>query len=54
VSLSNKCKDGGVAPLHLMETYSGCVGIAPVIPTLDSVCSWHYLMFGLNWSELSP
>jgi len=39
LSLSNECKDGGVAPLYLMETYRGCVGIAPVIRTLDSVWS---------------
>jgi hypothetical protein len=39
VSLSNECKDGGVAPVHHMETYRGCVGIAPLLLTLDSVWS---------------
>jgi hypothetical protein len=34
MSLSNVCKEGGVAPLHLMQKYRGCVGIAPLIRAL--------------------
>ena len=39
MSLSNVYKDGGVAPVYLMETYWSCGGIAPIIRTLDSVWS---------------
>jgi hypothetical protein len=31
VSLSNDCKFDGVSPVHLMETYRGCVSIAALI-----------------------
>jgi hypothetical protein len=37
VSLSNKCKVGDVAPVHHMETYRGCVGIAPLILSHDFI-----------------
>jgi len=37
VSLNNECEVAGVAPVHLMETHRGCVGIAPLIRALDSV-----------------
>ena len=39
MSLSNEYKEGGVAPVHLMETYGGCVDIAPIIRTLDYIRS---------------
>jgi hypothetical protein len=39
VSFINECKVGDFAPVQLMEIYRGCVGIAPLILTLDSVLS---------------
>jgi hypothetical protein len=37
MSLSNEYKVSAVSPVHLLEIYRGCVGIAPLIRTLDSV-----------------
>ena len=37
MSLNNEYNVCAVAPVHLMEIYRVCVGIAPVIPTLDYV-----------------
>jgi hypothetical protein len=39
VSLINECKISAVAPVHFMEICRGCVGIAPLILTLDSLLS---------------
>jgi hypothetical protein len=37
VSLSNEYKVSAVSLVHLIEIHRGCVGMAPLIPTLDSV-----------------
>jgi hypothetical protein len=37
VSLSNESKVGDVAPVHLMEVYRSCVGIAPLILSQDFI-----------------
>jgi len=37
VSFSNECKVGDVAPVHLVETYRGSVGIAPLILSYDFI-----------------
>jgi hypothetical protein len=31
VSFSNECRVGDVPPVHLMETYRGCVGVCALI-----------------------
>jgi len=50
VSLINECKVGDVAPVHLKETYRICVGIAPLILTLDfmELSGQYYAVFDID------
>ena len=60
MSLINEHKVGDVAPVHLEETYRICVGIAPLILTVDFMelsgqhCALFDMIYLLTAIGLSP